>query len=101
MIFSWDDLPNYVFSTSLTRDHFKNINVVEPRWDLIEIKLKSPIGRRILVKTHHQPPILIHYILTCKNRERWDRYIVIFQDKECSPYLYHFSYQDLLYNNLI
>jgi hypothetical protein len=101
ILFSWDDLPNYILSTSLTRDHFTNINIVEPRWDLVKIKMKMPIGRRILVKQQYDQPIIIHYILTCTSVKKWDRYIVIFIDTEYSPYLYHISLQDMLLNNII
>ena len=95
-LFSWDDLPNYILSNSITPEHIEYISINEPNWDEIESRLDTPIGRRILIIGHNYNRITVQYITKRVSSTEWEHYIVIFNDRECSPYLYHFTLYDMI-----
>jgi hypothetical protein len=95
--FSWDDLPYYILSNSITPEHIEYITIDEPNWEEIESRLDTPIGRRILIIGSNYNRITVQYITKRISSTEWEHYIVIFNDRECSPYLYHFTLYDMLY----
>ena len=94
--FSWDDLPNYIISKSITIEDMKYVTINEPDWEAAEKRLDPPIGRRILLFGKIYNQVMVHFITKRVSSSEWERYIVMFKDDECSPYLHHFTLYDML-----
>lgn len=92
--FSWNDLPNYILSDSITSDIMENITIIEPDWTESEKRLYAfVIGKRILLHRTHKNNIIIHYITKriTFSYSKWEHYIVIYKDTEYTPFSYDFT----------
>ena len=98
--FSWDDLPNYIISKSITSEDMKHVTINEQNWNAAEQRLDTPIGRRILIFGKIYNQVMVNFITKRVTSSEFEHYIVIFKDYECSPYLHHFTLYDMLNNNL-